>query len=172
MIEQRKAARGAWVRAAAAVSLAVSLASCGVEEANKEMSNMTLEEAKTKLLTLQHQIIEMVPEELVVSVFENDSSGLLNCRGDKKKWTGTGQVELQPGLDRDKFLDQVRDRTKDIQGWTVKDDSDSDGARTVDILHDDGTHLIVGIWDGPESLQIDSFSACFDFPEYEYGEKY
>ena len=170
MIDRRKAVRGAWV--SAALSLALSLSSCGAEEAHDGMSKMTLEKAKTKLLTLQHQIMDMVPDELVVSVFENDSSSLLSCQGDKKKWTGTGQVALQPGLDRDKFLNQVRDRTRDMQGWTVKDDSDSDGARTVDILHDDGTHLIVGIWDGPESVQIDGFSACFDLPEYEYGEKY
>ncbi|MBD1542427.1 hypothetical protein G9E11_09240 [Arthrobacter sp. IA7] len=57
-------------------------------------------------------------------------------------------------------------------GWNASDSTDKDGARVVELLHDDGTHLIVGIWDGPESLQIDSFSACFDFPEYEYGEKY
>lgn len=170
MIDQRKAVRGAWV--SAAFSLALSLSSCGAGEAQNGSSNMTLAEAKTNLLTLQHQIMDMVPEELVVSVFENDSSSLLSCQGDMKKWTGTGQVELQPGLDRDKFLNQVRDRTRGMQGWTVKDDSDSDGARTVDILHDDGTHLIVGIWDGPESVQIDGFSACFDLPEYEYGEKY
>ncbi len=134
---------------------------------------MTLDEAKSKLLALQHDIIGMVPQDLVVSVFENDTSSLLSCDGaDRKKWTGTGQVALQPGLDRDGFLDDVRDMVSGQPGWTAKDAQDGDGARTVDIVHDDGTHLIVGIWDGPESLQIDGFSACFDFPEYQYGEKY
>ena len=42
----------------------------------------------------------------------------------------------------------------------------------MELLHEDGTQLLVSFWDGPESLQIDSFSACFEFPEYEYGEKY
>jgi hypothetical protein len=41
----------------------------------------------------------------------------------------------------------------------------------VDLLHDDGTHLLVSFWDGPESLRIGSFSACFEFPEYQYGEE-
>ena len=136
------------------------------------MPNITLEEAKTKVLDLQHRVIEQVPEELVISVFESDSSSLMSCGGDRKKWTGTGQVELHPGLDRNKFLDEVRDSVSGQGGWNASDSTDKDAARVVELLHDDGTHLIVGIWDGPESLQIDSFSACFDFPEYEYGEKY
>lgn len=136
------------------------------------MPNITLEEAKTKVLDLQHRVIEQVPEELVISVFESDSSSLMSCGGDRKKWTGTGQVELKPGLERNKFLDEVRDSVSGQGGWNASDSTDKDGARVVELLHDDGTHLIVGIWDGPESLQIDSFSACFDFPEYEYGEKY
>jgi hypothetical protein len=136
------------------------------------MPNITLEEAKTKVLGLQHRIIEQVPGDLVISVFESDSSSLMSCGGDRKKWTGTGQVGLHPGLDRNKFLDEVRDSVSGQAGWKATDSTDKDGARIVDLLHDDGTHLIVGIWDGPESLQIDSFSACFDFPEYEYGEKY
>lgn len=136
------------------------------------MPNITLEEAKTKVLDLQHQIVGRVPQDLVISVFESDASSLMSCGGDRKKWTGTGQVELQPGLDRNKFLDEVRDSVSGQDGWNASDSTDKDGARIVNLLHDDGTHLIVGIWDGPESLQIDSFSACFDFPEYEYGKKY
>jgi hypothetical protein len=162
----------AWPRAAAAVTLALGLSSCGAAGASNQMPNITLQEAKTKVLTLQHQIVEQVPKDLVISVFESDSSGLLSCGGDRKKWRGTGQVDLQPGLDREKFLDEVRDNVSGQAGWNASDSTDKDGARIVDLLHDDGTHLIVGIWDGPESLQIDSFSACFDFPDYEYGEEY
>jgi hypothetical protein len=136
------------------------------------MKPLTLETAKSKLLAVQHGIIAMVPADLVVSVFENDTSSLMPCRGEQKKWTGAGQVELRPGLDRTTFLDQVRDSLSGQPGWTATDGKDQDGNRRVDLLHDDGTHLLVSFWDGPESLQIGSFSACFDFPEYEYGEKY
>jgi hypothetical protein len=31
---------------------------------------------------------------------------------------------------------------------------------------------LVSFWDGPESLRIGSLSACFEFPEYQYGEEY
>ena len=136
------------------------------------MKPLTLETAKSKLLAVQHEIIGMVPAGLVVSVFENDTSSLIPCRGDQKKWTGAGQVELRPGLDRTTFLDQVRNSLSGRPGWSATDGKDQDGNRRVDLLHDDGTHLLVSFWDGPESLQIGSFSACFDFPEYEYGEKY
>lgn len=161
-----------WRQAAVAVTLALGLSSCGTAGASDQTSNITLEEAKTKVLSLQHQIVEQVPGDLVISVFESDSSSLLSCGGDRKKWRGTAQVELQPGLDRNNFLDEVRDSLSGQDGWTASDSRDKDGVRVMDLLHDDGTHLIVGIWDGPESLQIDSFSACFDFPEYQYGEKY
>jgi hypothetical protein len=114
----------------------------------------------------------MVPQERVISVFESETSGLLTYKGSQKKWHGTGQVELKPGLDRTAFLDGVRDDFAGREGWRVSERLDHDGARDVDLLAKDGTHLIVGIWDGPESLQIDSFSSCFDFPEYEYGEEY
>lgn len=158
---------------AAALSAVLSLAACSSTETTDQPADVTLEEAKTKLLTLQHEIIGMVPQDLVISLFESDSSSLLSCNAEnQKKWTGTGQVELQPGLDRDEFLNDVRDIISGRSGWTAKDAQDGEGARTVEILHDDGTHLIIGVWDGPESLQIDGFSACFDFPEYQYGEKY
>ncbi|MHA7220994.1 hypothetical protein ACX80S_01465 [Arthrobacter sp. RHLT1-20] len=162
----------AWLRAAAVMGLAVGLASCGSTGAGNQMSNITLEAAKGKLLDLQHQIIERVPKDLVITVVENDRSTLMQCPGDQKKWTGTGQVELRPGLDRTKFLNDVRDMVAGQPDWKIGGGTDKDGAPTVDLLHNDGTHLIVGIWDGPESLQIDGFSACFDFPEYQYGEEY
>ena len=136
------------------------------------MTPITLETAKAKLLAVQHEIIEMVPPELALSVFENDTSSLMPCRGEQKKWAGSGNVELRPGLDRAKFLDQVRDALSGRTGWKATDGTDNNGNRRVDLLHEDGTHLLVSFWDGPESLRIGSFSACFEFPEYQYGEKY
>ena len=136
------------------------------------MTPITLETAKSKLLAVQHEIIGMVPADVVVSVFENDTSSLMPCRGEQKKWVGTGQVELLPGLDRTKFLDEVRDSLSGRPGWSATDGTDNDGNRRVELLHEDGTQLLVSFWDGPESLQIGSFSACFEFPEYQYGEKY
>lgn len=136
------------------------------------MSAITLETAKSKLLAMQREIIEMVPAELVVSVFENDTSSLMPCRGEEKRWAGTGQVELLPGLNRGTFLDDVRDSVGTRTGWTATESKDNDGDRRLDLRHEDGTQLVVSFWDGPESLQIGSFSACFEFPEYQYGEKY
>ena len=129
------------------------------------MSQVTLETAKSKLLAVQHEIIGMVPADVVVSVFENDTSSLMPCRGEQKKWVGTGQVELLPGLDRTKFLDEVRDSLSGRSGWSATDGTDNDGNRRVELLHEDGTQLLVSFWDGPESLRIGSFSACFEFPE-------
>jgi hypothetical protein len=131
------------------------------------MTPITLETAKSKLLAVQHEIIEKVPADVAESI-----SSLMPCRGEQKKWAGTGQVELLPGLDRTKFLDEVRESVSARPGWSATDGTDNDGNRRVELLHEDGTQLLVSFWDGPESLQIDSFSACFDFPEYQYGEKY
>jgi hypothetical protein len=136
------------------------------------MPSISLESAKSKLLAAQREIIDMVPGELAISVFENDTSSLMSCRGEQKKWVGTGQVQLRPGLGRDDFLDGVKASFSDRSGWSAKDSKDNEGKRRVELLHEDGTHLLVSFWDGPESLQIGSFSACFDFPEYEYGEEY
>lgn len=172
MSDRRGTGGGAWLRTATAISLAVGLASCGPVKANEQMSSITLEEAKTKVLSLQHRIIGMVPKELVIDVFENDTSSLMPCDGDAKKWAGTGQVELHPGMDRQGFLDEVRSIVSGEPGWTAKDRTDGEGEHAVDLLHEDGTHLIVGFWNNPESLQVDSFSACFEFPQYQYGEKY
>ena len=105
------------------------------------MSHITLETAKSKLLAVQHEIIGMVPADVVVSVFENDTSSLMPCRGEQKKWVGAGQVELLTGLDRTKFLDEVRDSLAGRSGWSATDGTDNDGNRRVDLLHDDGTHL-------------------------------
>jgi len=136
------------------------------------MTPITLETAKSKLLAVQHEIIAMVPAELTVSVFENDTSSLMPCRGEQKKWVGSGNVELRPGLDRTTFLDGVRDSLNGRPGWSATDGKDNDGNRRVELRHDDGTQLLVSFWEGPESLRIGSFSACFEFPEYQYGEKY
>jgi hypothetical protein len=136
------------------------------------MPSISLESAKSKLLAAQREIIDMVPGELAISVFENDTSSLMSCRGEQKKWVGTGQVQLRPGLGRDDFLDGVKASFSDRSGWSAKESKDNEGKRRVELLHEDGTHLLVSFWDGPESLQIGSFSACFDFPEYEYGEEY
>lgn len=158
-----------------AVSLCFGLSGCGAGSGTPvggATPSPTLETAKSKLLGVQHEIIEMVPADVVVSVFENDTSSLMPCRGEQKKWVGTGQVELLPGLDRTKFLDQVRDSLSGRPGWSATDGKDNDGNRRVDLLHDDGTHLLVSFWERPESLRIGSFSACFEFPEYEYGQDY
>ena len=136
------------------------------------MSHITLETAKSKLLAVQHEIIGMVPADVVVSVFENDTSSLMPCRGEQKKWVGTGQVELLPGLDRTKFLDEVRDSLSGRSAGPRRT------ARTTTVIAGWISSMttapicLVSFWDGPESLQIGSFSACFEFPEYQYGEKY
>ena len=113
------------------------------------MTPMTLETAKSKLLAVQHEIIAMVPADVAVSIFENDTSSLMPCRGEQKKWVGTGQVELLPGLDRTKFLDGLRDSVSARPGWSATDGKDNDGNRRVELLHEDGTQLLVSFWDGP-----------------------
>ena len=157
------------------IGLCLGLSACGAGSAaqgRQTLKPLTLETAKSKLLAVQHEIIGMVPAKATVSVFENDTSSLMPCWGEQKKWVGSGNVELRPGLDRTKFLDGVRDSLNGRPGWSATDGKDNDGNRRVELRHDDGTQLLVSFWEGPESLRIGSFSACFEFPEYEYGEKY
>lgn len=158
-------------RTAATIFLSLTLAACGQAESGKTMTT-TLESAKSKVISLQKEITVMVPEDLVISRFANDVSSLMRCDGEQKKWTGAAEIELAPGIDREVFLDKVRDSIAGRDGWKVSDDTDQDGGRRVDILHDDGTHLLVSFYDSPETLRVAGFSACFDLPGYEYGEKY
>jgi hypothetical protein len=51
-------------------------------------------------------------------------------------------------------------------------ESAAGGDRSIGLLHGDGTHLMVAFEETPESLRVAGYSACFDFPEYEYGEEY
>lgn len=88
------------------------------------------------------------------------------------KWTGGAEAKLGQVVDREGFLDEVVKLMQAKDGWKVKDGTAPYGARRVDLLHSDGTHLFVFFLDHPESLRMEGYSACFDFPEYEYGEKY
>ncbi|MCP8998473.1 hypothetical protein NFC73_01800 [Pseudarthrobacter sp. RMG13] len=132
----------------------------------------TLESAKSKVMSLEQEIVAMVPASLVISSSASDTSNLMRCKGEQKKWTGDAEVTVDPGIEREQFLDSVRDSMAARDGWKVTDKSDQGGDRRVDILHDDGTHLLVSFYDSPVTLRVAGYSACFDFPEYEYGEKY
>jgi hypothetical protein len=135
--------------------------------------NITLESAKTKVMSSEQEILGLLPDNAVVSTFAHDTSSLMRCtEDDRHKWTGDAVAELGISVERDAFLDGVVDMMASKEGWAVKDGTAPDGARRLDILHSDGTHLFVFFLDNPESLRVEGYSACFDFPEYEYGEKY
>lgn len=153
------------------IALSLTLAACGPAESGKTMTT-TLESAKSKVMSLEQEIVAMIPEGRVLSRSANDTSGLMTCRNEQKKWTGDAEAEVDAGIDRDQFLDSVRDSMAGRDGWKVADDTDQDGDRRVDLLHDDGTHLLVSFYDSPVTLRVAGYSACFEFPEYEYGEKY
>jgi hypothetical protein len=160
-------------RIMATIAFSLALAACGPQAGSGEtMTTTTLESAKSKVMSLEQEIVAMVPEDLVISSSANDTSSLMRCQGEQKKWTGDAEVEVGPGIDREQFLDGVRDSMAARDGWKVEDKADQDGGRRVDLLHDDGTHLMVSFHDSPATLRVAGYSACFDLPEYRYGEKY
>lgn len=132
----------------------------------------SLEEAKERVLAKERSLVSMIDEHTVGEPFISETSGLMSCEGDRKKWTGTAQVELAGETDADAVLDSIRDVIRTEEGWQAEDDTNAEGERTVDITHENGAHLMASVWGEPRSLQIDAFSGCFDFPEYEYGEEY
>ena len=134
--------------------------------------DLTLETAKNKVMSAEQDIIGMLPQDKVISSFAHNTSPLMACTGEQKKWTGDAEAELAPGVDRDSFLDAVAASMQSRDGWQVDDGEGADGGRRVDLLHSDGTHLLVSFRDAPETLRVAGYSACFDFPEYEYGEEY
>jgi hypothetical protein len=148
------------------------VASCGQPGNGKNM-DISLESAKTKVMSSEQEILGLLPGGAVLSTFAHDTSRLMPCTdGDRRKWTGDAVAEVGAGVDRDAILDEVVELLEAKDGWTVKDGTAPDGARRIDLLHSDGTHLFVFFVGGPESLRVEGYSACFDFPEYEYGEEY
>ena len=134
--------------------------------------DVTLETAKNKVMSVEQDIIGMLPQDKVLSSFAHDTSPLMACPGGQRKWAGDAEAELAPGVDRDSFLDGVAESMQSRDGWQVDDGKAASGKRRVDLLHSDGTHLLVSFRDAPETLRVAGYSACFDFPEYEYGEEY
>ena len=94
------------------------------------------------------------------------------CQGGRKLWSGAGEVTLVGKPDKAAILATVKSDFGGKDGWTLTDKTDDDGQSTVDLLHRDGTHLIVGFSSRPDRLRVDAFSTCFDFPDYKYGEEY
>ncbi|MFJ3956644.1 hypothetical protein [Arthrobacter sp. NPDC090010] len=136
------------------------------------MNKPTLDEAKNNVLSLERTILDFVPSESRGNRFLNEKSKLMSCQGDQKLWSGAGEVTLLEGADKAGMLAKVKAEFAAKDGWTMADKTDSDGQSAVDLLHRDGIHLIVGFFSGPDRLRVDAFSACFDFPDYKYGEEY
>lgn len=147
------------------------MASCGQAGNGKDM-DISLESAKSKVMSMEQEIVALLPEDAVLSTWANETSSLLRCEGDRKKWAGDAEAELMPGVDRDGFLDKVAAAMSGRAGWRVSEDRTLSGDRSLDLLHEDGTHLLVSFEEPPETLRIAGYSACFDLPEYQYGEKY
>jgi hypothetical protein len=146
--------------------------SCG-QPGNGQNTDVSLESAKSKVMSLEQEILGRLPENAVLSTFAHDTSSLMPCAdGDRRKWTGDAVAEVGAGMDRGAVLDDVVQLMAARDGWKVEDGTTPHGARRIELLHSDGTHLFVFFVDGPESLRVEGYSACFDFPEYEYGEKY
>lgn len=123
-------------------------------------------------MSVEQDIIDLLPQDKIISRFAHDTSPLMACSGEQRKWTGDAVAELGTSVQRDAFLDEVVEMMASRDGWTVKDGTAPNGARRIDLLHSDGTHLFVFFLKSPESLRVAGYSACFDFPEYEYGEEY
>jgi hypothetical protein len=146
--------------------------SCG-QPGTGQNTDVSLESAKSKVMSLEQEILGLLPENAVLSTFAHDTSSLMPCAGgDRRKWTGEAVAEVGASVDRDAILDEVVELMAARGGWKVEDGTTPHGARRIDLLHSDGTHLFVSFEDGPESLRVAGYSACFDFPEYEYGEEY
>lgn len=99
--------------------------------------------SKSKVMSTEQEIVALLPEDAVVSTWANDTSSLLRCEGERKKWAGDAVAELKPGVDRGGFLDEVAASMTGRAGWKVSHDKTSDRERSLDLLHEDGTHVLV-----------------------------
>lgn len=158
-------------RVTGTIAVTLALAGCG-PSASENTVIPTLESAKSKVMSLEQEIVAMVPNGLVITSTAHDTSSLMRCRGEQKKWTGDAEAQVGADIGRERFLDGVRDAMAGRDGWKAADDTDQNGDRRVDLRHTDGTHLMVSFYGSPTTLRVAGYSACFDFPEYEYGEKY
>jgi|GEM_PF-2527671 len=152
--------------------LALILTACGTPGGKPTMDKPTLEEAKKTVLSLERSILDAVPSSSQGTRFLTEKSGLMACQGAQKLWSGAGEVTLVGDADKPAVLAKVKSEFDGKDGWTVTEKTDPDGQAAVDLLHRDGTHLIVGFSSNPDRLRVDAFSTCFDFPEYKYGEEY
>ena len=156
---------------AGTLAVTLVLASCGQAGKGTDME-ITLESAKSSVMSAEREILALLPGEAVRSTFTHDTSSLMSCDGDRKKWVGDAVAELAAGVDRNGFLDKVSETMRGREGWKVSEDKTARGDRSIGLLHEDGTHLMVAFEETPESLRVAGYSACFDFPQYEYGEEY
>ena len=158
--------------AAVVLLLGACAPAAGTPSETSPADKPTLEEAKKTVLSLERGILDSVPSGSQGSRFLNEKSSLMACQGGRKLWSGAGEVTLVGKPDKAAILATVKSDFGGKDGWTLTDKTDDDGQSTVDLLHRDGTHLIVGFSSRPDRLRVDAFSTCFDFPDYKYGEEY
>ena len=158
--------------AAVVLLLSACAPAAGTPSETSPADKPTLEEAKKTVLSLERGILDSVPSGSQGSRFLNEKSSLMACQGGRKLWSGAGEVTLVGKPDKAAILATVKSDFGGKDGWTLTDKTDDDGQSTVDLLHRDGTHLIVGFSSRPDRLRVDAFSTCFDFPDYKYGEEY
>lgn len=144
--------------------LVAALSGCAVGESNID-PDMPLPEAKARAQSVERDIAEALPDDLVISIHQNETGSFLACSQDGgEQWAGGLTVRVHAGVTAQRLLDPVEQRFTDASDMKVAR-WDSDGDSIVEIS---GLHLaswIVRYDPAREEVHVSSFSPCIHLPD-------
>lgn len=127
--------------------------------------DLALPEAKVRTQSVERDIAEALPDDLVVAIHQNETGSFLACSRDGgEQWAGGLTVRVLAGASAQRLLDPIEQRYTDAEDMAVAR-WDSDGDSIVEIS---GLHLsswIVRYDPGREEVHVSSFSPCIRLPE-------
>ncbi|WP_285136978.1 hypothetical protein [Microbacterium sp. lyk4-40-TSB-66] len=155
--------RGIQVSAATLVML-VTLSSCASPGGDLD-PGLSLPDAKARTMAVEKEIADTLPEDLVVSIDQNETGSFLSCTRDGgEQWAGGLTVHVRAEATAPRLLDPVEQRYSDADGVGV-DRWESDGDSIVEITGAYQSSWIVRFDPGREEVHVSSFSACIRLPD-------
>ncbi|MCJ1706891.1 hypothetical protein [Microbacterium sp. VKM Ac-2923] len=135
--------------------------------------DLSLPDAKAHTQSIEREIVEAMPSELVYSVEQKETGTFLACsRGGGEQWAGGLTAKARPGVLPDELLGNIEEQFSEKADMSVSrrvEDEDS----LVDIAGPHSSFWIVRYDPVQAEIRIVSFSPCIYLPEDVWrGDKY
>ncbi len=129
--------------------------------------DLTVEEAKRTAMSIELELVDLLPAEHVEAVDQLQVGGFFGCgTGDRVvQWTGHTTVLVSPDFDIDAAVDRVVEQFADREGFTAERETSALGGPRAHIVGEFGAGYLLGEAVEDRTVQILSFSPCFTLPE-------